>query len=85
MNESEAKRIAQKYLSENPLNHPDYEWELRKWTETPEAWIFPFCYRCTKDIPPEKQGRFGGAPAFTVSKKDGTVKVVSWAEYQNSK
>jgi hypothetical protein len=54
MNEAEAIQIAEQYLNENPLDHPDYEWELRDWSERADDWLFPFCYRPKKDIPPEQ-------------------------------
>jgi len=85
MNETEAKRIAQRYLSDNPLDRPDYEWELRECVEKPDVWLFPLCFRCKKDVPPEEWESFGGAPAFTVDKTDCTVKVISWAEYRDLK
>ena len=85
MNESEAKRIAQQYLTDHPLDHPDYEWELREWVERLNVWLFPFCFRCSKNIPKDEWDCFGGAPAFTVSKTDGSVSVLSWAEYQELK
>ena len=81
MNESEAIRIAVRYLDENPLGHPEYEWELLDWTERDDDWLFPFCYRAKKDIPPEQWEQFGGAPAFVVSKTNGSVRVLSWDEY----
>jgi hypothetical protein len=80
MNETEAIRIAERYLNENPLDHPDYEWELRDWKERADDWLFPFCYRPKKDMPPDEWEAFGGAPAFVVSKTDGSVRVLSWDE-----
>ena len=85
MNETEAIRIAERYLNENPLGHPDYEWELRDWTERADDWLFPFCYRSKKDIHPDEWEAFGGAPAFIVSKIDGTVRVLSWEEYSETR
>ena len=81
MNEPEAIRIAVRYLDENPLGHPEYEWELLDWTERDDDWLFPFCYRAKKDIPTEQWEQFGGAPAFVVSKTNGSVRVLSWDEY----
>jgi len=79
--EAEAIPIAERYLNENPLDHPDYEWELRDWSERDGDWLFPFCYRPKKDIPPEQWEQFVGAPAFVVNKADGSVRVLSWDEY----
>jgi hypothetical protein len=85
MNEASARATARRYLSEHPLDHPDYEWELRECIEKPDIWLFPFCFRCKKNLPPEKWECFAGASAFTIDKADGSVKVVSWAEYRELK
>ena len=85
MNKTKAIRIARRYLNENPLKHPDYEWELRDWTERADDWLFPFCYRPKKDIPPDEWEVFGGAPAFVVSKTDGSVRVLTWDEYSETR
>ena len=34
-----------------------------------------------KGYPPDEWEMFGGAPAFVVSKTDGSVRVLSWDEY----
>jgi len=81
MNEAQAIRIAVQYLDENPLDHPSYEWELRDWAERDDDWLFQFCYRAKTDIPPEQWEQFGGAPAFVVSKTDGSIRILSWDEY----
>ena len=81
LDESEARRIAERFLAENPLDHPDYELYLGKWFETPDAWFFPLCYRCTKDIPEEEWDALSGAQGLTVGKVDGAVDIVSVLEY----
>ena len=75
--------IAVKYLTDNPVGHPDYEWMVNGWSERSDIWIFPFRIRCKKPIPKEDQEKFAGAPAFSVSKIDGSVRIIGWAEYNN--
>ena len=79
--EYQAWEIATKYLLDHPLGHPDYIWVLKDGFEHSDAWLFPFHIQCKKDIPPEKQEKFAGAPAFQVTKENGAVKVLSWAEF----
>ena len=80
--EHQAKDIATRYLLDHPLAQPDYMWVLKDYSEHSDAWVFPFHIQCRNDTPPEKQEKFAGAPAFQVSKTDGTVKVLSWPEFR---
>jgi hypothetical protein len=41
----------------------------------------PILLSTERGYPPEQWEQFGGAPAFVVSKTDGSVQILSWDEY----
>lgn len=77
----EAKRIAERHLAENPMDHPYYRWKVADSEEREDGWYFDYSFECSKDIPAEERDGVGGAPGFLVRKADGSVVDVSWSEW----
>jgi hypothetical protein len=76
----QAKTIAQRHLSANPVNHPHYRWKLVDPVEREDDWLFEYEYECTIDTPPESWESLGGSPAFVVRKADGQVVELDWSD-----
>jgi hypothetical protein len=76
----EAVKIAEKHASALHLDHPDYRMECELRGRTPDGWLFSYRIRCLKDIPPQEQEKFAGAPGFLVS-RDGATRELSWPMY----
>jgi hypothetical protein len=77
----QAMTIAEQHVIAQPHLHPDYRLALGPMRNVPAGWYFGYEMRCLRDIPPDEQERFGGAPGFIVHRDDGRVEVIGWGEY----
>ena len=75
--------IAHNHLIKNPFPHIDYEWVLKKdYKELKNEYYFDYSFQHKKNIPENEWEMFAGAPGFCVNSESGTIRDVSWDEYQ---
>jgi len=76
-----AKELANKFLKQNPLDHPDYAWVPTEGRECKTGWYFDFRFKCQRNIPEDEREGFGGAIGFVVSQSTGQIRCISAGEY----
>ena len=76
----DAVRLAERHASSVPLDHPDYRMRCDLRGTIPEGWLFSYRIHCLKDIAPEAQEKFAGAPGFVITRQ-GVAEDLNWPMY----
>jgi hypothetical protein len=81
VNLDDATRLAQEHVIGLPAPAPNYRITVGAVHELAEGWYFDYSIEQERELSPDEEESFAGAPGFLVLREGGTIRDIGWAEY----